>query len=460
MFRMFPVVFCLLGASAAFAQTPVVQSVLHAANYSPLIAPGVWVAIFGSNLSPTTAIDTTLPLPFQLGGVTVTMSGFSTEQLPLRYVSSTQINALIPFDLGPGAYSLVVSTPTGTSAAFSTHVSNVAPAIYSQNATGAGPALVFDVNFKPVTQVATAPLILYASGLGPTNPPGSSAGGNAAEPFNRTVYTPLVRIGGVPAQILFAGLAPGLPGIYQLNVVPSSDTPPGDNSLSLDFFIGPSGSPGAGGLTTLPVPEGSNTANLTGSLTPTYPLNSTILPYSPLVTAARFSAAFDILPAAKPFNLVASCPGGAMTVAFDPGAGTWQATANVPAQALRSGDFSGATNSRGNYISILDFLAGGLPFAGNFIPQSRLDPTAAQAMSAIPLPNYTGPIANVDFLMQGTIPAGGHFVISDSSNSSLANFGSFVYADKPNTGNQFWRTNMCSLVVDGVLVSSSLVTFQ
>jgi uncharacterized protein (TIGR03437 family) len=456
MFRNSFLVFCILGASTAFAQTPVVQSVVHAANYSPLIAPGVWVAIFGTNLSPITTTDTTLPIPLQLGGVTVTMRG---EQMPLRYVSPAQINALIPFDLPYwGYYDLVVATPMGTSTAYSTFLSNAAPAIYTQNATGTGPALVFDANFNPVTQVSTTPLILYASGLGPTNPPGSAAGGNATEPFNRTVYTPLVRIGGVPAQILFAGLAPGLPGIYQLNVIPSSTTAPVDNSLSLGFSISLLGTPGPGGLTTLPVPEGTNTANVTGNLSPTYPLSSTILAYSPLVTAAKFSAAFDILPAAQSFNLVASCPGGSMTVAFNPGAGTWQGTSNVPTAALRSGNFSGVTNSQGNPVVILDFLNNNRPFPGNVIPQSRLDPAAAQAMSAIALPNYAGTTANVNF--QGAIPAGGHFVINDFTNSNLANFGGFIYASTPGLGGQLWRTNTCSLTVDGALVSSSLVTFQ
>ncbi|HEY4088535.1 MAG TPA: hypothetical protein VGM43_21540 [Bryobacteraceae bacterium] len=465
-FRKLPIVFCLLGASLGYAQTPVVESVLHAANYSPLIAPGVWVAIFGSNLSPTTTVDTTLPIPLQLGGVTVTMSGSSsqraplTEQLPLRYVSSIQINALIPFDLAPGGVNLVVATPTGTSEAFSARLSNLAPAIYSQNATGTGPALVFDANFQPVTQVTTAPLVLYASGLGATNPPGTSAGGSAAEPFNRTVSTPLVRIGGVQAQVLFSGLAPGLPGVYQLNVVPSSSTPPEDNSLSVGFFNPLAGSPGPGGLTTLPVPEGSNTANVTGSLSPTYPVNSTVLTFTPLVTAAKFSAEFDILPGAQPFNLVASCPGGSMTVAFNPAAGTWQATANVPTQTLRSGDFSNVKTSQGSFIQILDFLNDNFQFPNNVIPPSRLDPVAVQAMSSVPLPNYTGPIANVNLLLRGAIPPGGHFVVSDSSNSNLANFGGFVYVNKPNFGNQFWRTNVCSLVMDGVLMSSSLITFQ
>ena len=260
------------------------------------------------------------------------------------------------------------------------------------------------------------------------------------------------------AQILFAGLAPDLPGVYQLNVIPSSTAPPVDNSLSVGFSIAPAGSPGPAGLTTLPVAEGLNTANLSGSLSTTYPLSSTLLTFSPLVTAAKFSAALDILPTAQPFSLVASCPGGSMTVAFNPGAGTWQATATVPTAAMRSGDFSGATNTQGSLITILDFANNGAPFAGNFIPQSRLDPAAVRAMSAIPLPNYTGTIAHVNLLLQGAIPSGGHFVIDDSSNSNLSNFGGFTYASKP--GGELWRTNTCNLTVDGVLLSSSLVTFQ
>ena len=229
----------LLGSSALFAQTPAIQSVLNAADYSPMVAPGVWVAIFGSNLAPSTVIDTTLPLPPQLAGLSVDtdrQGRTSPENAPLRYVSATQINALIPFDLQPASYNLVVNTPSASSAPFNVLLSIAAPAIYTQNAEGTGPALAFDANFQPVTQISGSPIVLYAGGLGPTNPQtNTAAGGSATEPLNRTMYIPQVLIGGVPGQVDFSGVAPGLPGIYQLNVTPSSTTPPVDNTLAVTF---------------------------------------------------------------------------------------------------------------------------------------------------------------------------------------------------------------------------------
>jgi hypothetical protein len=93
----------------------------------------------------------------------------------------------------------------------------------------------------------------------------------------------------------------------------------------------------ASGINTLPVPGGLNTANVTGNMTPTYPLNSTMLGYSALLTAASFNVALDVLPSAKPFGPFATCPGSTLTIEFNPGAGTWQAAENVaPAMNARA----------------------------------------------------------------------------------------------------------------------------
>ena len=55
-------------------------------------------------------------------------------------------------------------------------------------------------------------------------------------------------------------------------------------------------------------------------------------------------------------------------------------TATVPGAAIRTGDFSKATNI------IIDPTTN-QPFAGNIIPQTRLDPTAQKLLPYIPLPN-------------------------------------------------------------------------
>src|SRR5207245_5002611 len=49
-------------------------------------------------------------------------------------------------------------------------------------------------------------------------------------------------------------------------------------------------------------------------------------------------------------------------------------TANLPTAAERNGDFSGAVNSLGKLIPVIDPTTKG-PFAGNIIPKSRIDPT-------------------------------------------------------------------------------------
>jgi uncharacterized protein (TIGR03437 family) len=62
-------------------------------------------------------------------------------------------------------------------------------------------------------------VVIYSTGLGPVNQPialGAPAPGNPPA----TVTTPVsVTIGGQNAVVQFAGLTPGLVGLYQVNVV-------------------------------------------------------------------------------------------------------------------------------------------------------------------------------------------------------------------------------------------------
>ena len=62
----------------------------------------------------------------------------------------------------------------------------------------------------------------------------------------------------------------------------------------------------------------------------------------------------------------------------------------VPTQAMLLGDFSQSVNAFGKPQSVLDPLNKNLPFAGNKIPSTRLDPVALNIAAYYPKPNLVG----------------------------------------------------------------------
>ena len=76
-------------------------------------------------------------------------------------------------------------------------------------------------------------LFLYATGLGPVNPPVDTGAGGGITVTHNTTNTPIVLVGGVQAQVLFAGLTPQYPGIYQVNFV----VPAGTSGASVPLQI-------------------------------------------------------------------------------------------------------------------------------------------------------------------------------------------------------------------------------
>lgn len=204
-------VLVLSGALACVASAqPVGSAVLNAASYSALVSPGCWVTIFGRNLARISATAAAVPLPTALGGVSVSVAGLAA---PLLYVSPNQINALIPLETAIPTNTVVpvAVTSPGGSVTYDIRLTRNAPAIFTGNGAGTGRAFVFDPNFQAVDTVGPQDVVvLYAAGLGPT----SSSGG-----VSRVVDDVEVYIGERRAQVLFAGLAPGFPGVYQLNVM-------------------------------------------------------------------------------------------------------------------------------------------------------------------------------------------------------------------------------------------------
>ncbi len=205
------------------------NGVFNAASYEAAIAPGGFATIQGVNLSTTTRTWSSADLidgklPVQLDGVSVTVDG---KPAYVYFVSPKQINIIVPADSRQGNVPVVVSNAGLAGAAASAQLQPAAPGFflikngkYAAAAHGDG-ALLAPADMLPGVARPAAPgeiITLYGTGFGPTTPAVDGRLPAAPAPL---ITTPAVSIGGMVAQVTFAGLTS--PGLYQVNV----QVPPG-----------------------------------------------------------------------------------------------------------------------------------------------------------------------------------------------------------------------------------------
>ena len=208
------------------------QGVVNTASFAPAgspIAPGELVALYGTGLAPSQQVATTTTFPTTLGGVSVTMNNLPA---PLYFVSGTQLAALVPFNLQGQRATIVVDNNGARSNPVDVPIALTAPGVFSLDRNGIGPGAILHPDFRFVTTASPArrgeTILVYLTGLGPVSPAiADGAPGRGAEPFNRTTQTPRVHIGSKVGTVTYAGLAPGLPGLYQVNVTIPNDAPTG-----------------------------------------------------------------------------------------------------------------------------------------------------------------------------------------------------------------------------------------
>jgi len=134
---------------------------------------------------------------------------------------------------------LVVQNGKAISIPQSVVIAAAQPAIFTQNGSGTGAALVdvfqSDGTELPVNSSVTGGdvIILYCSGLGAIDPPVAAGSQAPASPLSHTVNPVTVTIGQAKAQVLFAGLAPSFAELYQVNVQIPSGLPSGTAVLTL-----------------------------------------------------------------------------------------------------------------------------------------------------------------------------------------------------------------------------------
>jgi len=213
-----------LSASGLPAQ-PEVSAVLDLASYSTGLAPGTLVSVFGTGLASDSISASDAPLPTLLGGASLDISdGVQTLQAPLFYVSPTQINAQIPYEIAGSRAEARVRNASGTSTAVSLTILPQAPRLFTTNGTGEGFALLLHADNSLVSTGSPARvgevLNLYLIGLGAVTPPIASGapagGGSKGGPLSLVAGSVTVKLDDREAPVLYAGLSPSSVGLYQV----------------------------------------------------------------------------------------------------------------------------------------------------------------------------------------------------------------------------------------------------
>jgi uncharacterized protein (TIGR03437 family) len=222
------------------APTLAVNGTLH--NLNPQLggplAPGTIVQIFGTNLSGTTGSATALPLSGKLNSTSVLVEG---KPIPLYFVSPNQINALLPSALVPGRqYQLLVNANGALTEPQPFNTQTVTPGVARLTN---GEVIAQHGDFSLVTPQNPAKpgefLVIYLAGLGSTSQTVTDGSASPSSPLARTTNAPVVTVDGKSAPVFFAGLTPGLAGLYQINFQVPQDAPSG--SLRLDISQGAAG---------------------------------------------------------------------------------------------------------------------------------------------------------------------------------------------------------------------------
>lgn len=213
--------------------------VVNAAGFTPFtvgISPGAVITLFGTGIAETVAVDPTFPLT--LNGLEVTING---KNAPIYKTSPGEVSVVVPYDVAGGGETVAEiqifrnGTPGNR---VTTYINNDTPSLFTQAMNGLGYAAALHGDFSPVTPQNPArpgeAVMLFLSGLGPTNPPVVAGTPGPVNPFSLTTSDFVVKMSGLVAVVEYAGLAPFWGGLYQMNVRIPPQLPPGDVFIQIE----------------------------------------------------------------------------------------------------------------------------------------------------------------------------------------------------------------------------------
>jgi uncharacterized protein (TIGR03437 family) len=203
------------------------------------VAPGEIVTIFGGGIGPASPIaaerNAQGKLATSLGGTQVFFDGVPA---PLVYVTAQQVSAIVPYEVaGQQTTQLVVVRDGQSTPPAAWQVAAAAPAFFTADSSGSGQVAARNedgtVNGPQNGAPARSIVALYATGEGQTDP-GGVDGRLATQVVPKPAAPVSVKIGGVAAEMVYAGAAPqAVAGLMQVNVRVPAALKPGANPIAI-----------------------------------------------------------------------------------------------------------------------------------------------------------------------------------------------------------------------------------
>jgi uncharacterized protein (TIGR03437 family) len=216
------------GAASGTPQALIVSS----ASYAPgSLAPDSIASIFFSNLAITPAAAQSLPLPANLGGVSVAIrdAAGAVRAASLFYVSPNQINLQIMPGIALGPAVFTVSNATSVLASGTATIASLSPGLFSANGDGAGVAAAQVLRILPGGAQTVQPVFQCGNSPGSCRSVPVNLSPGQDQVFlifygtgirNRvSLSNVVVKIGGVSATVVYAGPQSETPGLDQINVL-------------------------------------------------------------------------------------------------------------------------------------------------------------------------------------------------------------------------------------------------
>ena len=197
---------------------------VDAASYALSVAREGIVTAFGAGLATTTQTASGTPLPTSLGGTSVRVrdSAGVERSAALFYVSPAQVNYQMPPGTAGGAAAASTVTITSGDGRISTatiQVAAVAPGLFTADSSGQGLPAALVQRVPAAGSQSTVPLTAAPVSLGPATDQVYLLLFGTGIRFRAALNLVRCFVGGVEAQVTFAGPAPGFVGLDQVNAL-------------------------------------------------------------------------------------------------------------------------------------------------------------------------------------------------------------------------------------------------